>query len=53
MRGKYRQYFLRVTPEEGVHTSSANLKVSLDRTLQIFVEDVCAGIHLVLLFDPR
>lgn len=40
MRGKYRQYFLRLSPEEGMHTSSANLKVSIDRTLQIYIEDV-------------
>lgn len=46
MRGKYRQYFLRVTPEEPMDAPSANLKVSLDRTLKIYVEPVrTANLH--------
>ncbi|KAI0930659.1 hypothetical protein AcV5_007317 [Taiwanofungus camphoratus] len=39
MRGKYRQYFLRVTPENGNDCTSANLRVSRERTIEIFVED--------------
>ncbi|KAH9851394.1 hypothetical protein C2E23DRAFT_732936 [Lenzites betulinus] len=43
MRGKYKQYFLRVTPEGEALSQSANLKITTDRTLEIVVEDV--GIH--------
>ncbi|KAI0824032.1 hypothetical protein BC628DRAFT_1323459, partial [Trametes gibbosa] len=42
MRGKYKQYFLRVTPEGEAISQSANLKVTPDRTLEIVVEDVSA-----------
>ncbi|CAL1707472.1 unnamed protein product [Somion occarium] len=38
MRGKYRQYFLRVTADGVTDCQSSNLKVSKDRTLEVFVE---------------
>ncbi len=40
LRGKYKQYFLRITADGEQVCQSANLKVALDRTLQIYVEDV-------------
>ncbi|KAH9915698.1 uncharacterized protein B0H18DRAFT_885626 [Fomitopsis serialis] len=40
MRGHYRQYFVRITPESGLEYTSANLKVSQERTLELYVEDV-------------
>ena len=40
MRGKYKQLFLRVL-DDGQHVCQpANLKVTPERTLEIFVEDV-------------
>ena len=40
LRGKYKQYFLR-TSEDGTHVCQpANLKVTPERTLEIFIEDV-------------
>ncbi|CCL99872.1 uncharacterized protein FIBRA_01897 [Fibroporia radiculosa] len=39
MRGKYRQYFLRVTTEGDNDCTSVNLKVKRDRTLEMFVEN--------------
>lgn len=42
LRGKYKQYFLR-TSEDGTHVCQpANLKVTPERTLEIFIEDVSA-----------
>ncbi|PIL33933.1 hypothetical protein GSI_03640 [Ganoderma sinense ZZ0214-1] len=39
LRGKYKQYFLR-TSEDGTHVCQpANLKVTPERTLEIFIED--------------
>ena len=40
MRGKYKQYFLRVTSEGGNDCTPANLKVTRDRTMDVFVEHV-------------
>lgn len=40
MRGKYKQYFLRITDDGEAISQPANLKVSDERTLEIFVEDV-------------
>ncbi|KAI0732114.1 hypothetical protein C8Q72DRAFT_774739 [Fomitopsis betulina] len=39
-RGKYRQYFLRITPEDGIECNSSNLVVAPDQTLELFVEEV-------------
>ncbi|KAH9944742.1 hypothetical protein B0H21DRAFT_694636 [Amylocystis lapponica] len=41
MRGKFKQYFMRVSSEGDIESMSANLKVSKERTLEVFVEDVC------------
>ncbi|TCD71662.1 hypothetical protein EIP91_007409 [Steccherinum ochraceum] len=38
MRGKYKQYFLRVTAEGGNDCTPANLRITPDRTLDVFVE---------------
>ena len=40
LRGKYKQYFLRISESGEQVCQSANLKVSPERTLEIFVEDV-------------
>ena len=39
-RGRYRHYFLRVTPESGIECHPANLVVDPDLTLKLFVEEV-------------
>jgi hypothetical protein len=46
LRGKYRQFFLRVTSDNVDHCISANLRVSLERTLNVVVELV--GIFLCI-----
>ncbi|OCH88281.1 hypothetical protein OBBRIDRAFT_836733 [Obba rivulosa] len=38
-RGKWKQVFLRVSPEDGNDSSSANLRITKERTLEVFVED--------------
>ncbi|KAI9442380.1 hypothetical protein H4582DRAFT_1809406 [Lactarius indigo] len=49
MRGKYRQIFLRISPEGEETNQSANLKVNSDRTLPIIVESVrILVIHSIL-----
>ncbi|EPQ57574.1 hypothetical protein GLOTRDRAFT_37710 [Gloeophyllum trabeum ATCC 11539] len=40
LRGKYRQFFLRVSPDNQDLMASANLAVEKDRSLEVFVEDV-------------
>ncbi|KAI0743362.1 hypothetical protein C8Q80DRAFT_1106499 [Daedaleopsis nitida] len=40
LRGKYKQYFLRISADGEQVCQSANLKVAPDRTLEICVEDV-------------
>ncbi|KAH8073004.1 hypothetical protein BXZ70DRAFT_902932 [Cristinia sonorae] len=40
MRGKYKHIFLRVTSEGGNDCTPANLKVSPERTLEVFIEHV-------------
>ena len=53
-RGKYRHYFLRVTPEDGIECNPANLVVSPELTLELYVEDVSALLRYVLfLIDDR
>ncbi|KAI0633817.1 hypothetical protein C8Q77DRAFT_1030316, partial [Trametes polyzona] len=39
-RGKYKQYFLRITDTGEALCQSANLKVASDRTLEIVIETV-------------
>ena len=46
-RGKYRQYFLRVTSGGIDEFSSANLRVEKDRTVEVFIE---AAVSLLLGF---
>ncbi|KAH9832316.1 uncharacterized protein C8Q71DRAFT_714207 [Rhodofomes roseus] len=51
MRGRFRQYFLRITPENGLECDSANLKSSLERVLELFVEDVSIhSAHVVFVY---
>lgn len=40
MRGRYRQYFLRVTADGSIDCQPANLRVTRERTLDVFVEFV-------------
>lgn len=40
LRGKYRQYFLRVTTNGEAEYSSANLRVDKDRTLLAVIEAI-------------
>lgn len=40
MRGKYKQYWLRVTAEGGNDCTPVNLKVTPQRTLEVFIEHV-------------
>lgn len=40
LRGKYRQYFLRVNAYGGAEYGSANLRVDKDRTLQAVIEAI-------------
>lgn len=40
LRGKYRQFFLRVSPDNQDLMASANLAVEKDRSLEVFVEDL-------------
>ncbi|KAI9059142.1 hypothetical protein FKP32DRAFT_1580237 [Trametes sanguinea] len=40
-RGKYKQYFLRISADGDQVCQPANLMVSRTRTLDIFIEDVC------------
>ena len=40
LRGKFKQYFLRLPTEGERDCKTANLKVAPDRTLEIYVEDV-------------
>lgn len=42
MRAKFRQFFLRVTAENIDEITDANLKVTLDRTIDIVAEPVSA-----------
>lgn len=44
MRGKYKQYFLRITADGKSTSQPANLKVTAERTLEIVVEDVSGNI---------
>ena len=41
MRGKFKQCFLRLPTEGERDCKTANLKVSPERTLEVFIEDVC------------
>lgn len=47
-RGKYRHYFLRITPEGGIECSQANLVVASDLTLELFVEEVRSPPRILL-----
>ncbi|KAH9917914.1 uncharacterized protein BXZ73DRAFT_23077, partial [Epithele typhae] len=40
LRGKFKQYFLRLPTEGEKDLKTANLKVTADRTLEVYVEDV-------------
>ncbi|RDX45634.1 hypothetical protein OH76DRAFT_1357469 [Lentinus brumalis] len=40
LRGKYKQFFLRISADGEQVCQSANLKVAPDRTLEVFIEDV-------------
>lgn len=40
MRGRYRQFFLKVTEDNKDETAPANLSISSDRTIEIVVEVV-------------
>ena len=40
LRGKFKQYFLRVPIEGERDSRTANLKVTPERTLEIYIEDV-------------
>ncbi|KAL6307871.1 hypothetical protein BKA93DRAFT_726606 [Sparassis latifolia] len=51
MRGKYRHYFLRLTSEGEMECSPVNLTVTMDRTIEIFIEDVRMAVYLVLRTD--
>ena len=44
MRGKYRQIFLRVSDDNVDTSTSMNVAVSLERTIEVFVEDVRASL---------
>ena len=48
LRGKYKQYFLRISEDGEQVCQPANLKVAPDRTLEIFIEDVR---HIIIHFD--
>ncbi|EIW62583.1 uncharacterized protein TRAVEDRAFT_114964 [Trametes versicolor FP-101664 SS1] len=48
MRGKYKQYFLRITPDGQCTSQPANLKVSVERTLEIVVEGVSGSIFFLI-----
>lgn len=47
MRGKYRQFFLRVHDDESNEVYPANLSVSEERTLEVVVETVRHSWHYV------
>lgn len=49
MRGKYKQYFLRITADGKSTSQPANLKVSAERTLEIVVEDVSDNIYYLIM----
>jgi hypothetical protein len=51
-RGKYKQYFLRVTARGTDEYQSANLRVDKERTLQVLVEAAVSVLYFPRLSHP-